>query len=464
MWKLLIICVPLMISADPDNPRYVKLIPYEIMEPPQLHPMLDHHVVNTSDNWRIRCAGHSPLEWSYPSDEAAQRKPLSGRVTIDEEKIPGDSPRPFISHLNVADVQYSDAGYYYCRYKGTSSNEYYPNVTSTYLYTMDEDYLFDSTERFTWANILQYAETVLPCKPTDPSVKMSFFKDSKDITDSLESMLFKYDPKRGLIVTRGTLTFHSGMLKCQAKRGDLVDNYNVIMQFQQIDTPPPPLILDPEPNNIHVGGKMKMACQLPVDRSMPHTELEWGLPSEIDPDSKRIVIGDQKRERIGEDSTFSYLDPSEHILITKYIIVDPVEMSDKGLYTCKAVVVGTDKKSTDQTYHLSNILLDPDQAYIGTPMFHGDPIITVYKSMSVFWIFNIGANPDPGFTWYHPSGHEIDYSLLEKYEMDIFSEEDKIKLAVENVELEDTGEYIFNIEVMGKDMEFLEKNVSLILR
>ncbi len=75
------------------------------------------------------------------------------------------------------------------------------------------------------------------------------------------------------------------------------------------------------------------------------------------------------------------------------------------------------------------------------------------------------ANPDPGFTWYHPRGRELDFDYLKKYSMSVQPEKDKITLAIFNLGLEDTGEYIFSIEVMGKtDEERLEKNISLVVK
>ena len=44
---------------------------------------------------------------------------------------------------------------------------------------------------------------------------MSFLRDSEDITDKLDTMLYSYDPQRGLVILRGTLGFHSGMLICR---------------------------------------------------------------------------------------------------------------------------------------------------------------------------------------------------------------------------------------------------------
>ena len=45
---------------------------------------------------------------------------------------------------------------------------------------------------------------------------------------------------------------------------------------------------------------------------------------------------------------------------------------------------------------------------------------------TVKWFFKVVAHPDPGYTWIHPSGDEIDFSTLKKYEMEI-SETGEVK-------------------------------------
>ena len=68
-----------------------------------------------------RCAGKHPVEWVYPTDEPASSgiPPISSRVAVDKEVIPGDNPRPYLAHLTVRELQFTDTDRYYCRYIGT---------------------------------------------------------------------------------------------------------------------------------------------------------------------------------------------------------------------------------------------------------------------------------------------------------------------------------------------------------
>ena len=58
--------------------------------------------------------------------------------------------------------------------------------------------------------IFYFQETRLPCRPTNPEVKMTFLKQGSDISDKLEIFNFKYDPKIGLTIVKGLKSHHSG--------------------------------------------------------------------------------------------------------------------------------------------------------------------------------------------------------------------------------------------------------------
>ena len=55
----------------------------------------------------LSCAGKHPVEWVYPSDEPASSgiPPISARVAMDKEVIPGDNPRPYLARLTVRELQ-----------------------------------------------------------------------------------------------------------------------------------------------------------------------------------------------------------------------------------------------------------------------------------------------------------------------------------------------------------------------
>ena len=90
----------------------------------------------------------------------------------------------------------------------------------------------------------QGSESVIPCRPTDPDVKMTFKHRGRDITDQLGSNQFKYDPQRGLVIERGNIMYHTGLLMCEASKGDKSNSYKAILTFIPVEPPKTPSILE----------------------------------------------------------------------------------------------------------------------------------------------------------------------------------------------------------------------------
>ena len=61
-----------------------------------------------------RCAGKYPVEWVYPPDEPreSQIPAISDRVTVDKEVVPGVNPRPYLAHLTLENLQFTDTDRY----------------------------------------------------------------------------------------------------------------------------------------------------------------------------------------------------------------------------------------------------------------------------------------------------------------------------------------------------------------
>ena len=124
---------------------------------PKLHPLQDQHVVSSGEKWTLRCSGKFPLEWVFPStDNGEGDVNMTNRVTVTNEVIPGDNPRPHVSYLEVNDLRFLDTGRYHCRYVGTSANNVFDNVTSTYLFASDPNELIDMDTKMVFVNVPQH--------------------------------------------------------------------------------------------------------------------------------------------------------------------------------------------------------------------------------------------------------------------------------------------------------------------
>ena len=62
-------------------------------------------MVNANETWTLRCSGKFPLEWILPTAERIDADVnMTERVNITDEIIPGDNPRPHVSHLVIRDL------------------------------------------------------------------------------------------------------------------------------------------------------------------------------------------------------------------------------------------------------------------------------------------------------------------------------------------------------------------------
>ncbi|TRY68840.1 hypothetical protein TCAL_03044 [Tigriopus californicus] len=358
---------------------------------------------------------------------------------IEEE----DQSLRYVSHLELKSSLYSDTGYYRCLSKNSTNNVESEDSARVYLYVKSKTNLFVSPAPMVHVNVLENSEVVIPCRPTDPSIQMRFIHNDTDITDDLSSRSFKFDPMRGLIILRGQEKHHTGLIVCNATRGDQFETNPVTLIFRkQRDTIDPPIIVAPK-GPVFRGSSFQLTCHTIAERSQTGITLEIKLPEETDSllDMRRYQYVPQKRLPLP--------DTEYEVKIVRTLIISPVQENDVGNYTCSATQGDV---SSMTTYTLGEVHAK-NKSFIGEPDFHGSHMIRINSTKDIKWIFTIPTSPDPRFTWFDPKGHEIDHSVYEKYEMTVDEKKHEVTLRIQSASLEDTGHYEFAIEVGEKSGE-----------
>lgn len=149
---------------------------------------------------------------------------------------------------------------------------------------------------------------------------MTFFYRGNEITNNLEDYFFEYNPHRGLVITRGTMNVHAGLMECVAKKGPRESRLRAILQFQITPTvlAPPIIVAGGESKSVfHSGANLTLTCEFAIDLATPHLELIWTLPNRVSVDGIRVVIEDQQRQRIEPKSAMSRRHPEKSIAIVR---------------------------------------------------------------------------------------------------------------------------------------------------
>lgn len=241
-------------------------------------------------------------------------------------------------------------------------------AANTYLYVYDPDHLIDYKTQTSLVNVHENDEAIIPCRPTHPNVTMSFFfkkgMDEIEISDSLNSRLFKYDPQVGLIITKGSSQFHQNTVVCKARMGTNEQKYNFIPNFH-----PEPVIRDTSilhdqeyPIN---GDNLTLTCRaLFFQNYNPATEVFWNY----DLDDPRINVSKQIVNYKSKNSGF----------LLKNLTITKLRKSDENkTFSCYLQLKTTTKttKFKPSIYKLGYIRAHHLEGYIGNITWHGSPEI-----------------------------------------------------------------------------------------
>ena len=241
-------------------------------------------------------------------------------------------------------------------------------MASTYVYVYDPDHLIDYKTQTSLVNVHANEEAIIPCRPTHPDVAMTFYlkkgMTEVEISDSLNNMLFKYDPQVGLIITKGTSEFHQNTVVCKARMGSKVQKYNFIPNFH----PEPELHATRiDGNQAHPisGDNLTLSCKAPFIKYNPATEVFW---SSFDTDDPRISISKQ----------VVIFQPKSNPYLLKNLTITNLKKSDENkTFSCYLQLKTTSKttKFRSSNYKVGYIRAHQLEGYIGNITWHGSPEI-----------------------------------------------------------------------------------------
>lgn len=421
---------------------------------PKLFPPQEEVIIEENDTWKVSCENLEPIEWILPFESQLAK----ARVSITDGEL-HNSRLTYVSHLELSRSNHRDTGYFSCQSRKSdpvSSKDVSARNASIYLYVKSKGNLFVNREEHLYVHVHENEETVIPCRPTDPSIQVQIIRDEReDITNELSSKSLKFDPRRGLIIQKGQ-EFHTGGITCIATRGDQSEQKPAFLNFiPKLEKLHPPT-LTASTGRVLLGSSFQLNCHITNHQNLLPIELTLNLPRETNADETL----DRFQIFVNKTSTVDgILTPRK---FEKTLIIKSVRESDVGTYYCFAKQGGL---SASTSYNLTEVYAK-NKDFIGEPVFHGNNIITIYSTRMVQWVFTLETSPEPKFTWFDPKGHQIDHERLEKYNMIANEKNHEVKLQIDPATLEDTGLYNFVIQVGGKTGEhndvglFTEKTIQ----
>ncbi|XP_037071869.1 vascular endothelial growth factor receptor 1-like isoform X2 [Pollicipes pollicipes] len=423
-------------------PGSLQLVRYH---PPRLMPPASRVVLGPGDTLRVRCEGRHPVTWNYTSlatppvpgrdipglGPRAEGVDIAERVTVSDGDRQDNTEYPFVSHIEIRDVTFLDVGYQSCSFVGTEDLDVVQNVTRVYLFVDDPKHLLVKTSNLQFLTVTQNMESVLPCRPSHPDVKVILFKDGKKIQD-LASRSMIYRNTEGFVIYSPVLTYHNGDFLCQAERAGARDELRIFTRFNpSTDTVQQPWINSEGAENAVLGGNFSLECRVHHQAGMFHT-LSWSVPdASTGIKTGRIVQLAQKVDKPG-DRIPGARDPSLSAQDVRRLVVTDTRVEDEGYYTCHVQDQNGHKNLREEFVAIHDNAVATVELRTDTTKF----VTQVGESVKIVVIIN--AHPAPEVMWYGPDKQEI-VNMPFKSTVSVFP--DHTILQMLELGLEDTGEY-----------------------
>ncbi|XP_057340700.1 vascular endothelial growth factor receptor 1-like isoform X2 [Microplitis mediator] len=393
---------------------------------PDLSPYRDEIHLNEHMPLEINCTYFENVSFIYP------RNTTPNIVTSQVEILHYDEGYVHNVVLKRPETIYGDTGWYGC----LDSNKNYllndlDDIEITPDTLTDEDvrwlYVFvKSTENYfvedinSVDNLREEAgdDIVLGCRPTSPEYNIKLLQDGQEVEIKKDGRV-TFDVKKGFTIKNATIK-DSAYYQCihEESQQEIVYYLHVTRRILSVNKP----VIQQPSHRIVLGEELRLNCTIDIERDLTYL-LHWTTPQQSDRESTKFYRDD----RVG----------SNMMRVVKELVIKNIDTGDEGEYVCN---ISTHSKSNHTTINIT--LHDPNIKYINLSVPHNETNFTKKEGDSVTWVINFDAFPTPEIEWLAPSDKEL-MSNNSNNKFAITNTENKSKLQIFKLTLEDIGTYVF---------------------
>ncbi|KAH0616191.1 hypothetical protein JD844_027130 [Phrynosoma platyrhinos] len=288
------------------------------LDPPLLSTQKPLITVAENDTLQITCSGERALEWLWPNNQTSSENRVA--VTDCTDNV-------YCKILTLTKVKGNDTGAYKCFYQDNHT------VSSVYIYVQDftdlpdyrSPFVTSASEQLGAIYLTGNKTVVIPCLGSSSNLNVSLYTKYPDKVFVPDGKVITWDSQKGFTIPT-SLVSDVGMVYCKAKiDGESYQSQMyivVILGYKIYD-----LTMSPSHNvKLAAGEKLALNCTV-------RTEPNVGIMFEWDYPSKKAAASKKKHVTIRDGVTL----PSNEVKkFVSTLVIDPVDLNDRGQYKCTA--------------------------------------------------------------------------------------------------------------------------------
>ncbi|XP_054260058.1 vascular endothelial growth factor receptor 1 isoform X2 [Macrosteles quadrilineatus] len=269
-------------------------------------------VVQADSTFTLTCRGDAPLTWTY-DDYDDEDKGV-------KEVISGVEHSQHVSTLTVRGAYYLDTGYYTCYPVQEGKESLQTKKIYVYVRDPDENRYLAVNDSMLIISVHQFGEVLIPCKPTDPDLKVELRRNDEDLQGA------KYDPHKGFEVYIDKV-HDGGTVACIIGGYENLDKeFLVLIDIKSNKTSVEQPHIEVSPIPVVEGAEVTFDCKVHYEFGVK-VALRWTLPHAHLNESGRFL----EHEEIDEKN------PGEHNMqctVHRTLTLTDVSLKDEGPYIC----------------------------------------------------------------------------------------------------------------------------------